>query len=213
MFDPRSYYQDKTVAAAYDQSRFATVKGRLFRILRARILERLNSEFNLGRHALDMACGTGLITEWHISKGRSVVAGDISGEMLEQAKMKFGPVSRATFVRFDAQSLPFHDKSFDSVTCFRFLNLVSPSVRKVIHSEIARVCRRHVLLSFSADSRYQQFRGAVKSRIGYGRDHGSPASIDALREELSAAGLRWIRHEMVISALSSEVIVLGRVND
>jgi ubiquinone/menaquinone biosynthesis C-methylase UbiE len=213
MFDPKSYYQDGAVAAGYDRSRFRTVRGRLFKFLRDRLLEKVDDEFRLDSPVLDIACGTGLITGWHVTKGRSAVAGDISGEMLEHAKAKFQRADSARFVRFDAKSLPFKDKSFDSVTCFRFLNLVRPEIRKVIHREIARVCRRYALLSFSADSRYQQARGAFKRIVGYGREQGSPATVEALQKELSAAGMQWIRHEMVIWTLSSEVIVLAKVKD
>ena len=213
MFDPRSYYQDKSVAAAYDRSRFQTVRGRLFRVLRARLLEKLDADFKLGPRVLDIACGTGLITFWHTTKGRSSVAGDISGEMLEQAKMKFQPDDPVRFVRFDARSLPFQDKSFDSVTCFRFLNLVKPDVRKFIHKEIVRVCRGHALLSYAVDSPYQQLRSVAKYLAGCGRDKGSPASVPALKEELQSAGLEWIRHHMVIRALSSEIIVVAKARD
>jgi SAM-dependent methyltransferase len=208
-FDAKSYYQNKTVALRYDETRFKTIKGRLFKFLRSRRLERVHQEFPMGHTTLDIACGTGLISEWFFRKGHSVTAGDSSIQMLKVVRRKLN--HSASLVQFNAQFLPFRDKSFDSVTSFRFLNLVPPQIRLPIHQEIARVSRGYALLSYAKASRYQRWRGTIKRLLGLSSDEGFPLTPEALERELKAAGMKSVKQMMVNRFLSSELIVLVEV--
>lgn len=68
-----------------------------------------------GKNVLDLACGTGYWTEVISRRAESVIASDISAEMIEEAqKKKFEcPVK---FVRADLYQLPFAAGAFDIVT-------------------------------------------------------------------------------------------------
>ena len=75
-----------------------------------------------GDRALDVACGTGLVTfrmAEVVGERGAVVGTDISGEMVEAARriaVERG-VGNATFERSDAEELPFADETFDAAVC------------------------------------------------------------------------------------------------
>lgn len=66
-----------------------------------------------GRHALDLACGTGTLALALADDGWQVVGLDESEAMLAQARAKaamLDTTGRATFVRGDMRSIPFEDQ-------------------------------------------------------------------------------------------------------
>ncbi len=102
----------------------------------ARTYDRLNRVMTLGldrcwrKHAvkglhgnvLDVACGTGDRVVELLKQGCIVTGVDLSEEMLAIAKVK---APTATYMIADAESLPFEDAAFDTVTCaFGVRNLV-----------------------------------------------------------------------------------------
>jgi len=72
-----------------------------------------------GDRALDICCGTGDIT-FGLARGGAQVTGiDFSEKMLAMAQARTRDLrlgNRTTFIRGDAQDLPFPDNSFDAVT-------------------------------------------------------------------------------------------------
>ena len=85
-----------------------------------------------GDGVLDIACGTGNFTR-HFARtvGPSglVVGLDASTTMLERAVDDTGGMEQVAYVRGDAQSLPFRDKSFDAVCCFAALHLFADPMK------------------------------------------------------------------------------------
>ncbi len=209
--DSKSYYQSYGAAKEYDKTRFKTVRGRIFKVLRTRVMNRLLDEFSLKGRTLDIACGTGLISEWLLKNECKVVSGDFSFEMLSVLKEKFsGTNGSLNIVRTDALYLPFQDESFDLVTCFRFINLIPPASRMKVQKEVARVSRKYALLSYAADSRYQRSRRCLKGFLGYSSNGGFPATKEALSNELRIAGLKIVRTKMLLSLFTEELIILAK---
>ncbi|ODS33241.1 MAG: SAM-dependent methyltransferase [Candidatus Scalindua rubra] len=207
--DSKSYYQNYAAARKYDKTRFKTIRGRVFKILRTRIMNRFLSEFCLKGKAFDLACGTGLISEWLLKKKCKVVSGDFSFEMLSVLKEKFsGTNGSLNIVRTDALSLPFQAECFDLVTCFRFINLIPPESRMKVHKEVARVSRKYALLSYSAADRYQRLRRFLKGFLGYSSNGGFPATKEELSNELRIAGFEIVSTKMLLSLFTEELIVL-----
>lgn len=97
-----------------------------------------------GEHALDVACGTGLVSlrmaEAVGSTGR-VVGTDISGEMVEAARRAAARrgIGNATFERADAEEMPFPDASFDAALCALGLMYVPDPVQAL--REMRRLVR------------------------------------------------------------------------
>ncbi len=89
-----------------------------------------------GQRLLDLACGTGDLSELAARAGTQVVGVDFSQGMLEQAEAR---EIDAELLRADAARLPFADRSFDAMTCgFALRNFADLAV--VFH-ETARVLK------------------------------------------------------------------------
>lgn len=93
---------------------------------------------------LDVACGTGLVTEALVERwGCRVVGLDQSRAMLERARSKAAAsprlAARASFVEGEAERLPFADDEFDHLTftyLLRYVEQPGPTL-----GELARVVR------------------------------------------------------------------------
>jgi demethylmenaquinone methyltransferase/2-methoxy-6-polyprenyl-1,4-benzoquinol methylase len=87
-----------------------------------------------GDHLLDVACGTGDLTQaFAASLAGAVVGLDFTREMLDIARQKqqrlpAGSSGRMTYVEGDAQQLPFGDGEFDVVSiAFGIRNVAEPA--------------------------------------------------------------------------------------
>ena len=126
---------------------------------------------------LDVATGTGRLPAALFAQPNfrgHVVALDISSQMLAQAQAKLSAyANRITWLRHDAQSLPFDDAHFDVVTCLEAVEFFPRPLGAV--RELVRVLKPGGLL-------------VISNRIGPdvwklpGRVMPSPALADYLRQ-------------------------------
>lgn len=94
--------------------------------------------------ALDVGCGTGLLSEHLREEARLIVGLDISRKTLIQAKERAKKLSNMALIWADADSMPFRKATFDYVFAFTLLqNMPNPS-RTL--SEMKRVARRKATL-------------------------------------------------------------------
>jgi ubiquinone/menaquinone biosynthesis C-methylase UbiE len=93
--------------------------------------------FAHGRDVLEVACGTGPGLGLLQSKSRSLMAGDISEEILSCARRHYG--SRINLQKIDAMNLPLADNSIDLIVIFEAMYYLSDPQRFV--AECARVLR------------------------------------------------------------------------
>lgn len=107
------------------------------------ILSHLNSELKSTHKILDIGTGTGIIPFSICQKVESVVATDISPEMIKIAKQKqvSSGIKNIEFQVQDAYNLPFHDKSFDVVIAANLLHLLFEPEKPI--SEAKRVLKDH----------------------------------------------------------------------
>jgi ubiquinone/menaquinone biosynthesis C-methylase UbiE len=73
-----------------------------------------------GENVLDVATGTGIAAEAALAvvgASGSVVAADISPDMVEKARQRFGRTPNASVAVEDGQALSFPDETFDVVLC------------------------------------------------------------------------------------------------
>ena len=118
-----------------------------------------------GRDVLEVACGTGPGLGLIATQARSLVAGDISDEILAMARAHYG--SRIDIRRMDAMALPFADQSLDVVIIFEALYYVPDASRFV--AECARVLRPggKVLVS-NANKDLYDFNASPHSHVYHG---------------------------------------------
>jgi ubiquinone/menaquinone biosynthesis C-methylase UbiE len=98
----------------------------MFRKTYKKILFHLDSEMESTQKILDIGTGTGIIPFSVCPKVMSVVATDISTEMITIAKQKqvSSNIGNIDFQVQDAYNLPFPDKSFDVVIAANLLHLL-----------------------------------------------------------------------------------------
>jgi ubiquinone/menaquinone biosynthesis C-methylase UbiE len=93
-----------------------------------------------GKKVLDIACGTGILSEQFARMGAEVTAIDLTQKAVELTKKRFevGHLE-GTILQADAQNLPFENESFDFVCAWGCL-MHMPQTEKAI-SEIHRVLK------------------------------------------------------------------------
>src|SRR5688572_14504822 len=84
-------------------------------------------EYCRGKDVLEVACGTGQGVGYLSTLARSVTAGDFSQPLLDIARQHYG--ERFDFRHFDAQEMPFSDRSFDVVLVFEALYYIPDADR------------------------------------------------------------------------------------
>lgn len=122
-------------AGGYDQ-----MFGRVSRHLATTLLRA--AQLAPGQRVLDVATGTGIAAEAAlelIGPTGSVVASDISAQMLHQARERLGRNSNAAFSVADGQALAMGDASFDAVLCSMALMFFPDPARGLL--EFHRVLR------------------------------------------------------------------------
>ena len=104
------YYNDR--ASEYEQIYFREVPERREEL---RQMGEYLREFATGKDVLDLCCGTGYWTAIMGQTARSIVASDVSFEMLEEARKK-EYACPTVFMQADLFDLPFLAESFDLIT-------------------------------------------------------------------------------------------------
>ncbi len=98
-----------------------------------------------GIRALELGCGTGIFTRRFAATGASIVAIDVSPELLDRAVMKETPGDIAYRID-DAEAMSFDDESFDAVIGSSVLHHLD--IRASL-SEIHRVLKRGGRMAFA----------------------------------------------------------------
>jgi ubiquinone/menaquinone biosynthesis C-methylase UbiE len=91
--------------------------------------------FASGWNVLDVACGTAFASAPLAERGMSVTGVDLSEPMLARARMR---IPQGTFLRGNAEALPFKDGQFDAALCAQAIHWMDQ--RRAV-AEMARVVR------------------------------------------------------------------------
>lgn len=88
---------------------------------------------------LECACGTGMLSVRIAPRCKTLVATDLSRNMLERAKKKCGAYANASFREADILHLDYPDQSFDKVVAANVIHLLEDPYAAL--RELDRVCR------------------------------------------------------------------------
>ncbi len=112
-----------------------------------------------GERVLDVACGTGDLTQaFARSPAAGVIGMDFTPEMLDVARVKQQRLSEVTaakivYAQGDAQRLPYAAQSFDVVSiAFGIRNVESPALALAEFRRVLRPCGRLIILEFDRPS-------------------------------------------------------------
>jgi SAM-dependent methyltransferase len=160
--------------------------------------------FVKGKDVLEAACGAGTGLGYLAREGASVVGGDIEDRNLRVAQETYKGRPRITIERFDAQKIPFPDRSFDVVVLFEAIYYL-PDAESFVR-EAYRVLRPEGLLLISSvhcswpgfhpspySQRYYNHHELVELLTRYGFDSTLYAGFPEKTSGLMAKTAKWVR--------------------
>lgn len=156
------------------------------------IIREIKKTLNRDMTVLELARGTGLVSERIASSVKMLEATDFSEDMIRKAKEK-AHSCRLHFSVQDATTLPYAPETFDAVIISNILH-VMPSPDKAL-SEIARVLKSSGILIAPTFTMADTFLGKMQMRImelsGFKVFH--KWSSDAYLKYLNASGFKAIK--------------------
>ena len=156
------------------------------------IIREIKKTLNRDMTVLELACGTGLVSERIAGSVKMLEATDFSEDMIRKAKEK-AHSCRLHFSVQDATNLPYAPETFDAVIISNALH-VMPSPDKAL-SEIARVLKSSGILIAPTITMADTFLGKMQMRImelsGFKVFH--KWSSDAYLKYLNASGFKAIK--------------------
>jgi ubiquinone/menaquinone biosynthesis C-methylase UbiE len=175
----------------YEQWRASTLGGITESLERGLIMD-LAGPLS-GKSVLDVGCGDGTLASAFRRAGASFVAGcDPDARMIARATADATVAGdRTAFMRGRAESLPFHDRSFDIVTAVTVLSFVEQRVRAL--KEMARVLKPGGRVVIGDLGRWSTWAASRRVRAWMGDQFWRDArftTAHGLRALAAAAGLR-----------------------
>ena len=142
---------------------------------------------------LDAPCGTGLIGESLNEFSFSVIAADISLEMIELAQNEYEKRQFLGFIQSDLTKSPFVDNKFKCVIVLSLMHRLPSEIRKKILSEVFRLSHNYAIISYSIENTTQKLKQKLLSRLN--KFHiPAPSSLpyQTILQELNFAGFKVI---------------------
>jgi len=208
-YPARTAYQSEEAAETYDEIRFKRLKGRLADKREKEIIGKLLSDLPEGGLVLDLACGTGRITEFLLSKGYRVWGVDISPEMLKVVQKRLSSFGKLVeLCQADAENLPFEEKFFDSATCIKLMGHIPPKTRVKILQEIKRVTKGPFIVAYYISGPIADTKRKIRKFLTGNKAPWFPISKKHLKEEVSSANLKILREKPVLRYVSETLIML-----
>ncbi len=199
--DPTPYVREQGYAERYRDHRFQSGSGPGTDARERRALRRLLGVAKAnGGLWLDCPSGAGRMSNELPGK---VIQADRDPEMVRA--IGFGD-ARVTAC---ATALPFADGSFTGSLCCRLLqHLPRPEERIAALSELRRVTRGPVIVTFFDRTSLQSLRRAIRRVMGKRRSGRSSISRAAFRREAQAAGFRELRFAPLLRFIGEQTFVL-----
>lgn len=159
----------------------------------ARVMPRLPD----GGRVLDAPCGAGRLSVWMGRQGWRVSALDMGeAAVAHTRKAVSGVGAEAEVVEGDIFDMPWQDRFFTAVVCFRLLHHFSDVVtRRALLTELARVSDQHLLVSYLSPFSYSGFKRWLRWRLTGRRHRQNHTSLSELVWIMAAQGFVLITDE------------------
>ena len=205
-------YQSEEYAKNYKNE---YISGWSIKSMRSRIIK--NLEINSVRRVLhpllkpntlviDIPCGTGklgnLLSEYNIS----IIAADVSNEMIALAKDEYD-ARKTNFMQIDATNINMADGSIDTTICLRLFQRLDAPTREKILREFYRITNGNLVISYSYSSWWQKIRSLFRNLYDIEKNiFFSPTVVEILKE-IQRAGFQTKKKLYINSVISSEIII------
>lgn len=144
---------------------------------------------------LDLPCGGGRVFTHLAQLGYKVAAADYSDSMLEIARENAKKAHVECVVeKQDIENLTYPDKVFDSIICFRlFHHFPSARIRQKAASELCRVSREYVLVSYFSKYSWTHLRLKINHWLGRKQNREYANSLSEIAGYFAAQGFVLVK--------------------
>jgi len=210
--ETRDAYRSSAIAQKYKtQHMKALTWARLTMLMESKSVEKAIRRCALNKNSiiLDIPCGTGILGHLLSKFPSSIFAGDISLEMIEQARTEYHKNNFKDFLQLDLTQLPLKKNVVDCVIVLGFMHRVPPNIRVKSLREIANVAVRFLIVSYSYDSFAQRAKHRLIKKIRpTHRSAPFPTPMKKIYKEFQENGFIVKKKFTVVFFLSTEVIFL-----
>ncbi len=136
---------------------------------------------------LDAPCGAGRATILLARAGYDVTAIDLGeGALAVSREQAVEAGVTARFEQAEIQQMPFADRQFDAVLCFRlYHHFPQDHLRMRVIKELCRVSRRYVLMSYLNPYAYTSLRRRLAHGLGIKTSRQHATSLQSIREKFA----------------------------
>ena len=210
--DTKNAYRNKSKANAYKNQYIQGIKWARFTMWRQKkIVAKYLNICNLDHSdsLLDIPCGAGYIGGILSKYPCSVVASDISIEMMELAINEYSDKNFYGFLQSDITNTPFQSNQFKCVIVLAIMHRLPKEVRVQVLSEVSRIANKYIIISYSIESLLQRLKMRLIS-MATSNHIPAPESIPlkVILDELNSFGLTVIKRKRIVNLLSAKVVLL-----
>jgi len=144
---------------------------------------------------LDVPCGGGRVTTQLAKNGYTVTAADLSDAMIQIARETVAKEQlRCAVTKEDVEKLTFGDRGFDTIVCFRlFHHFPTPGVRQRAATELCRVARKYVVLSYFSPASVTSVKRKLRVALGGRKSEKHSTPLSEVQGYFANAGFRLVR--------------------
>lgn len=188
------YTYERRIKTSLDKAESYTRRRQGKHAAEMRLLERALQRLAPVATFLDAPCGTGRATILLQQRGYRTTGVDLGDGSLAVARRKIARLGlQAETGKADLAQLPFRDRRFDGVLCFRFFHhLPDPALRGRVIAELCRVADRYVLLSYFSPFSVTSMKRALRSRLGGRRSAQYATPLKEVAGYFAAHGFRLV---------------------
>jgi ubiquinone/menaquinone biosynthesis C-methylase UbiE len=193
------------MAATYTDKRFSSKRMQRLDRIEQDFASSLLPLLPVSPSILDAPCGSGRFHGvFAPAAGHSTML-DFSPDMLAQVRQRYTADSKLELRQGDVTTLPFPDATFDLCFCMRlFHHMLDDPTRLKALSELARVSRRYVAMSFYDSRSFRYLRRVMLGKRPSGVSIPMPHMLQLARQ----AGLGLVRKVPSISFIEQQRMLL-----
>lgn len=183
----KSEYQNRKKVSEYDKKRFSSIIGRIKNKNDWRALDKSLNYIPEDAEVINIPCGTGRFFPELMEKDFTMIAADISQEMLDYAKESYGDnEGKIIYKKLDIENLPYDDNHFEASIVYRLMHLIENEEKQInILREVNRVSQDYVIVTFHTKYTFKYFFQKLRLHKAPGKQ-----SFRAIKRVVDKAGLQ-----------------------